>query len=1208
MFRNLFLGLSFLIIFQYPCLARERSYINLSRDTVLAGQYIRAAEKLLDRAEYDSAVYYYELAAKIYGRKKYLVNYLKCQNLIISAKRSSGKLSGLLKTAFGNLQISLVKFGESGTITGDCFNIIGELYSAANNQDSALLFYRKALSVMNKNPAMDKKKLAGTYRNLGVVFIDKGLFDSASFYISKSTLVLSDVYGDNNPELARNYNLSGSIAYYLGRLDDCEDYFQKTVRIRESSSGINHPLTAEAYNNLAVLYYARGMFDTALVLNMKALKIRRLKLPEDHPNIALSLNNIGNIYLETSKYELAAYYHKKALEIRNRIYKTENSDIAMSYANLGVLNFKMGQYSEALNYFGKYLKITEKIFGGGNPHTSDAYNNVGSAYADLGDYKESLFYHRKALEMRLKRGRYSPGVPTSYKNIGLIYKFHGDYDLSLSYLRKSVDAVLHLNGMNHPDLIDLYSNIGEIHSYLGRSDSALYYLNKSIGLCISELGTENTRLISGYLNRGNLLCKLNDPQSGISDFSKGLEVAKKAFGEYHPQISELYKAISGVMLSRGKIDSSFFYQRRALKIKERCFARPHPALVSGYREMGELHQVLGKTDSARFFHIRSLEAGYTQPFKADEINSSLIIDQYEFALTVFNLCRLDYNEYLISGNQDLLVEIIRLYDYVNIFVNTVISDFILEETKIRLLNQLSEHTGIAVEAAFEMYGRTADPEYFDKAYEFAELHKSSVIRNLVNKYDVMEGNRVPARLILRKKNLLGQIDYLQIKLVKPDPGTDLQYKREVQTRIDSMMLSLRELSDSINIFTTDNPPGNQKNSVPLRQKVTKSIKDNESLVSYYMSDSALFIFVISPDTSLLIRNEKYSKETLKVLIHDYLSAMKKYEKESLPELSFTLYKALLGDLRKVIESSDKLIIIPDKDLFLLPFETLTAKYEQAGEYSDFAKQDFIINHFNLVYHYNSGLWSSEKSCSPFPVNGLLAFAPVFSDKKGGVIISHNEGFSMEFSGTDQSYPFSGSRMNLKELPYSLAETDSLKHLFESRGIRTGIFTHDNATEKNFKKNIGQYKFVHIATHGIFDNENPEYSGLVFTPDKENSVRDTLPEYTEDGVLYAKDLYPLDITADLVTLSACETGKGKLEEGEGFIGLLRGFISAGARNVLFSYWRVDDKSTLLFMNSFYRSLLSGNNYCSALRNAKINLIKNPETSYPLLWGSFALIGR
>src|SRR5690606_23258298 len=161
----------------------------------------------------------------------------------------------------------------------------------------------------------------------------------------------------------------------------------------------------------------------------------------------------------------------------------------------------------------------------------------------------------------------------------------------------------------------------------------------------------------------------------------------------------------------------------------------------------------------------------------------------------------------------------------------------------------------------------------------------------------------------------------------------------------------------------------------------------------------------------------------------------------------------------------------------------------------------------------------EKSCSLFPVNGLLAFAPVFINKKGNNIFSHDEGFPKESPGIDQSYSIFGSRMYLRELPYSLAETDSLKQLFENRGIMTGIFTHDNATEKNFKQNIGKYKFVHIATHGIFDNENPEYSGLVFTPDHETTLTDTLPEYKEDGVLYAKDLYPLDINADLVTLSA-----------------------------------------------------------------------------------------
>jgi CHAT domain-containing protein len=513
-----------------------------------------------------------------------------------------------------------------------------------------------------------------------------------------------------------------------------------------------------------------------------------------------------------------------------------------------------------------------------------------------------------------------------------------------------------------------------------------------------------------------------------------------------------------------------------------------------------------------------------------------------------------------------------------------------------------------VEAASEMFRRTADPKYFDKAYEFSELHKSSVISNLVHKYDSTEENGVPARLILRKKNLLGQIDYLQIKIVKSDLETGSIPKAVVQTKIDSLMFGLRDLSDSINIFAAGNTPDNLKKSTPLRQSVMNNLKDNESLVSYYMSDSALFIFVIAHDTSLLIRNEKYNREAMKGLIHDYLSAMKKYEKERLPELSFTLYKALLGDIRKVIDSVDKLIIIPDKDLFLLPFETLTGKNEKVDKFSDFAKQDFIINHFNVVYHYSSGLWSSDNPYMPLPVNGLLAFAPVFSYDTADTIFIQNEGYSGEPTGIDQSYPLSGSRMHLRELPYSLAETDSLKHLFENRGIRTGIFTHNIANENNFKQNMGKYRYVHIATHGIFDNENPEYSGLLFTPDRKNRLTDTLPENTEDGILYAKDLYPLEINADLVTLSACETGKGKLEEGEGFIGLLRGFISAGARNVLFSYWRVDDRSTLWFMNSFYRFLLNENNYSSALRNSKINLIKNPETSYPLLWGSFALIGR
>jgi len=138
---------------------------------------------------------------------------------------------------------------------------------------------------------------------------------------------------------------------------------------------------------------------------------------------------------------------------------------------------------------------------------------------------------------------------------------------------------------------------------------------------------------------------------------------------------------------------------------------------------------------------------------------------------------------------------------------------------------------------------------------------------------------------------------------------------------------------------------------------------------------------------------------------------------------------------------------------------------------------------------------------------------------------------------------------------------------------------------------------------------PEYSGLLFS-DYSDTTRPgiALPDNNVEGILHAWEIYPMSINAELVTMSACESGLGKLEEGEGVIGLVRAFLSAGAGNVLFSYWKVGDRNTMMFMSDFYDHIFSGDNLGTALRKVKLAMINNPETSFPLLWGAFSIIGR
>ena len=159
---------------------------------------------------------------------------------------------------------------------------------------------------------------------------------------------------------------------------------------------------------------------------------------------------------------------------------------------------------------------------------------------------------------------------------------------------------------------------------------------------------------------------------------------------------------------------------------------------------------------------------------------------------------------------------------------------------------------------------------------------------------------------------------------------------------------------------------------------------------------------------------------------------------------------------------------------------------------------------------------------------------------------------------------------------------------------------ENARENAIKsQSIASYRYIHFATHGIINEEHPGISGIVLTPE------DSLA--TEDGILFADEIYNLELEADLVVLSACESGLGKIVKGEGLLGLTRGFIYSGAQNVVVSLWQVADQSTAEFMIQFYQYILNGQSYGMALWKTKLDFITDSRYAYPLEWSPFILIG-
>ena len=187
------------------------------------------------------------------------------------------------------------------------------------------------------------------------------------------------------------------------------------------------------------------------------------------------------------------------------------------------------------------------------------------------------------------------------------------------------------------------------------------------------------------------------------------------------------------------------------------------------------------------------------------------------------------------------------------------------------------------------------------------------------------------------------------------------------------------------------------------------------------------------------------------------------------------------------------------------------------------------------------------------------------------------------------------------MKFSGEEVSAIAEQFQNQGKPSASFLNSNATEENFKTGVGKYSFVHIATHGYINERHPQLSMLLFSQPRDSTTK-------EDGVLYGAETYNLDLNIDLLVLSSCESGIGKLVKGEGIMAMTRGFFYSGATNIIFSLWKVYDRQTSDLMREFYRYVLTGETFSSSLRKAKLTMIADRRTAFPSKWSGFILVGN
>ncbi|MBN2745118.1 MAG: CHAT domain-containing protein [Bacteroidales bacterium] len=418
--------------------------------------------------------------------------------------------------------------------------------------------------------------------------------------------------------------------------------------------------------------------------------------------------------------------------------------------------------------------------------------------------------------------------------------------------------------------------------------------------------------------------------------------------------------------------------------------------------------------------------------------------------------------------------------------------------------------------------------------------------------------------LLKKRHLKTKFDQSQLT---DNPMSKIAYEDSAM-KISTELIKLQIRMNNENLLYA--PKILAYNASEIRQQ----LKPDEALLNYYVDGDSLWYSVLITSENIVVKSYT-SFSVVKTLIAAVSRKLKSGETVLSAE-NQQLSKLLIGDIPNGIH---RLIIIPHKDLWKIPFEILSL---------DGSK--LLVETHSIVYHNSLNLWMESAMKKQNLTPSFAGFAPVFNGKSNDLTMrSGNVDYFAEL--------YNAKRAELDHLPYSKLEVEKIAKLFKNNDVEALSAYGKDATEDAFRHSINKYAIIHIATHGYVSKTNPEFTGIFFA---ENSTK------IDDAYLFSDEISNLTPKAHLIVLSSCNSGSGRIEGSEGINSLQRYFILAGVPNVMASLWKVHDQKTMLLMNDFYSYYLNGNDYATSLQKAKQEAIKRGEL--PLDWAGFILIGR
>lgn len=845
-------------------------------------------------------------------------------------------------------------------------------------------------------------------------------------------------------------------------------------------------------------------------------------------------------------------YARRALTAYQLAGKDSIQYARKTYQMLGYAAVTLGDFAEALHW---QQKIDQYILaldlGKADFKAMILLANTAGFYSNFEDWEKAADYNNLALQLDQK---IFSAKPSPYR-LTLLYNLANAYDniepsLVKGVYQKITELVQQKDYAQFADprlAISAYIGMAAEYAQVKEYKQATQAFEKATELALLQ---QDSSIMEIYYDRAA------NYYISMKQYDRAKEINEKNIATRKKQVDKRYAeshVLQGNIYHRlCQYDSAIVYYKKAFSF----YKTPNNnAASTGYSVMGE--------------YIMRAYFGYSQSLHRIALRSS------------------NYKERLIYLQQS--VESARWFieELHNIKKNYYKGAI---QTYRPMFEDSQEPYVEAIGLMLDMYRETKDKKYIEEAFQYVEESKSLLLENALLSAEAKAFGNLPDSLLQKEKNLIRQLVVLEKRVAEAEAQKD-----EAQMAIlrdEALFKVKRQYEQLLLTFETKFPAYYQLRYDTTRftvRQIRDKMPPGTLLLSYVANpdSNTLYIFSLGRDQDIQVVEARLDSNVaeqitqFRGLLQSVFLSQKAHRKQFI-QLGHQLYKQYLLPVADQIDKAQHLVIVGEGLMQALPFEALLSSAQDLP----LTDLPYLVRKKRVSYQYAAKfIGATQPIENAGNTKNVLAFAPVFNEQS--VEAQYADNVRGHLTGFGEFNP----------LPYSEHEARTLRRLYPSASSRTLL--RKDANESALKEALRKsWKIVHLASHSFIDTDNPKFSGIACYPDSTSE---------DDGILYVNEIYPLTVNTDLITLSSCESGMGKVTTREGIMGINRAFLYTGVRNIVFSLWKANDRATSLLMQRFYEGVAAGKGYAEALQSAKLSLLANPNTATPNFWANFQLIG-